>query len=265
MASLLDDNSVMSPNYVPTTDPSQLRRGMLRGLLDVTPVGLVDAAIDGLNRLPIPGAALVRGAMGGKVAQPGDAMMRLANQQGQGDGYEAGRALSQAALPAMGLLGNQSAGAIPRHQSRQAGALYFRRTNGGPDNGVGHMMFSKDRDSVQGYGKNLHTFNDASPAATGKIVDASDAKFQKEVAAAMRRDYDVVEQYGRKNIAKLASETNPDNIVNSAGVWDDTNLTRLIWEQVLDPSGIQVVRTADGAVVFDPALVRTRGTYPRGR
>jgi hypothetical protein len=147
----------------------------------------------------------------------------------------------------------------------QGGALYFRRTRGGPDNGTGHMMFARDHDSVRHYGPNLHTFNDASAATQGRIVDAADPAFQRKVAKALRLDPGIAAEYGRGAAAKLAKETNPTDIVNSAGLWDNLDLTQKVWDKILEPAGIHAVRTADGAIVFNPELVRMRATYPRGR
>ncbi len=152
---------------------------------------------------------------------------------------------------------------------RQAGALYFRRTHGAsPESDAGYMMFARDKDAVSGgtYGQTLHTFNDAAEASKGQIVDAADRAFQSRVAAALRADPSVTATYGSSTptLRQLASESNPANIVDSAGLWDNPELAQIVWDRVLAPAGKSVVRTADGAIVFDPALVRTRGTYPRG-
>lgn len=146
----------------------------------------------------------------------------------------------------------------------QGGAVYFRRTSGpNPDNGTGHMMFAKDKESIGHYGKTLHTFNDATPASAAVTVDASDRKFMADVMRALRSDEDVIAEYGRGAIKNLAREANPSSIVDSAGLWDNLDLTKKVWDRVLEPKGIYAVKTSDGAVVFDPSLVKTRGASKR--
>jgi len=119
------EGSVMSPNYVPQSSGRNLAAGGIRGLLDASPVGLMDAAQAGLNRLPTMGGAFVRATMG---RQPGvgDAGMQAAGLLGSGDGYEAARMAAASAVPMMGLLGNQSRGALPAGYARdQSGAIVY--------------------------------------------------------------------------------------------------------------------------------------------
>ena len=117
--------SVMSPDYVPETSNRQPLYGSIRGLLDATPAGFLDAAQAGLNRLPTAGGALVR-AVTGRAQGPTDAAMGLLGMQGSGPGYEAGRAASGAALSGIGLLGNQAGGQLPRGYARdQSGAIVW--------------------------------------------------------------------------------------------------------------------------------------------
>lgn len=232
------------------------------------PVDLINAGLLGLG-LPMP-AAPFGGTQWmrdkGLIRDPQNRMIGLL-------GEAAGMSLpivaaAKAPQIAQGLLTMADNARAPTPMNTathgQGGALYFRRTRGAsPDNGTGHMMFASDRDSIGHYGKTLHTFNDASPSAAGRIVDASDPRFMAEVARAFRSDPEIVAEYGRKSIGQLVRETNPDDIVNSAGLWDNLSLTEKVWGRVLAPRGIHAVRTNDGAIVFDPALVKTRGIIPR--
>lgn len=116
--------SVMSPGYIPETDKRQLALGGLRGLLDVSPVGMLDAATSAINRANLPSLAAVR-AVTGRQALLGDALVGLLGQGG-GAGYDAARSATQAVVPMMGLLGNQSAGALPAGYARdQSGAIVW--------------------------------------------------------------------------------------------------------------------------------------------
>ena len=65
--------------------------------------------------------------------------------------------------------------------------------------------------------------------------------------------YHIMSQKKGEDIVELF---NPDNIVNSAGGWDDEDLVSWLWEYVLDPNNIDAVITYDGAVVFNKNLIK---------
>jgi hypothetical protein len=171
--------SVMSPDYVPETSNRQPLYGSIRGLLDATPAGFLDAAQAGLNRLPTAGGALVR-AVTGRAQGPTDAAMNLLGMQGSGPGYEAGRAASGAAVAGMGLLGNQAGGQLPRGYARdQSGAIVW---HGSP-----HKFDKFDSSKIgtgegaQAYGHGLYladspkvaqTYRDLNPAALASPIRA---------------------------------------------------------------------------------------------
>lgn len=116
--------SVMSRGYIPETSGKQLSLGGIRGLLDVSPVGLADAATQAINRANVPSLVALR-AVTGKQTAPGDAMVGLLGQGG-GAGYDAARSATQAVVPMMGLLGNQARGALPAGYARdQSGAIVW--------------------------------------------------------------------------------------------------------------------------------------------
>jgi hypothetical protein len=56
--------------------------------------------------------------------------------------------------------------------------------------------------------------------------------------------------------AALARDANPQNIINSAGLWDNPALVREVWDSVLEPRGITSVKTSDGLLIFDPRHAR---------
>lgn len=117
--------SVMSRGYIPETSGKQLPLGGIRGLLDVSPVGLADAATQAINRANVPSLVALR-AVTGKQTAPGDAMVGLLGQGG-GAGYDAARSATQAVVPMMGLLGNQARGALPAGYARdQSGAIVWQ-------------------------------------------------------------------------------------------------------------------------------------------
>lgn len=62
-------------------------------------------------------------------------------------------------------------------------------------------------------------------------------------------------EYGT-SAAALARDAAPNNIVNSAGLWDNPSLVKEVYDSVLQPRGITAVRTPDGLVIFDPKHAR---------
>ena len=185
--------SVMSPDYVPETSNRQPLYGSIRGLLDATPAGFLDAAQAGLNRLPTAGGALVR-AVAGRAQGPTDAAMNLLGMQGSGPGYEAGRAASGAALAGMGLLGNQAGGQLPRGYARdQSGAIVW---HGSPH------KFDKFDSSKIGTGEGAQAYGHGLYMAGAKDVARTyaprDLKYEEALMrlykrAESSRNYDAME------------------------------------------------------------------------
>jgi hypothetical protein len=170
--------SVMSPDYVPETSNRQPLYGSIRGLLDATPAGFLDAAQAGLNRLPTAGGALVR-AVTGRAQGPTDAAMNLLGMQGSGPGYEAGRAASGAALAGMGLLGNQAGGQLPRGYARdQSGAIVW---HGSPH------KFDKFDSSKIGTGEGAQAYGHGLYLAEAKDVAKS---YQKSLSSSTLKNPD---------------------------------------------------------------------------
>lgn len=129
---------------------------------------------------------------------------------------------------------------------------YIRRSRNAdtPDNGVGYSMFAKGNpeydDAISSYG-DYGWFTNADGA-----VDVSE--IQPDIVRSIRRrglhdDY-------QATAAQLAREADPDDIVNSAGLWDAPDLVEAVWEDVLDPKGITKVMTRDGLLLFDPGQAR---------
>jgi hypothetical protein len=175
--------SVMSPNYVPQTSHRQLGLGALRGLLDVTPVGIADAVQSGINNMQSPVGAALR-SVTGKAASPGDVLLGKLGLLGSGSGYDAGRFALNAAFPAMGLLGNQAGGALPKGYARnQSGAIVwhgsphkfdrFDASKIGTGEGAqayGHGLYLAENPSVATSYKELVQRDPARLAVDGKLV-----------------------------------------------------------------------------------------------
>ena len=124
----------------------------------------------------------------------------------------------------------------------------------------GHAMFAENRDAVVNYGKNHFTL-DIDKESNG-VIYAGDSKFTD----ALKKFYiggrgndvfvEMSEIYGEEDaLERLISEANPDNIVDSAGLWDG-DIIGDIYEDILEPNGWKTIETRDGAVTFDESIVK---------
>jgi hypothetical protein len=133
-------------------------------------------------------------------------------------------------------------------------APYHRFTQGGADTGAGYMMFADAADRVERYGENHYTFDPADlPSAA--VISAEDAAFRAAVVRALEDNPHKLDEYQASPEA-LAAEINPEDIVNSAGLWDAPDLVEIVWNEVMEPNGWLAVKTQDGAIVFDESVVR---------
>jgi hypothetical protein len=234
--------SVMSPNYVPQTSRRQLGLGALRGLLDVTPVGIADAVQSGINNMQSPVGAALR-AVTGKAASPGDVLLRKLGLLGSGSGYDAGRFALNAAFPAMGLLGNQAGGALPKGYARnQAGAIVW---HGSP-----HKFDRFDASKIgtgegaQAYGHGLYLAENPAVAAGYKETLSSRARDRLTIDG---KAIDTDSMFGRaaEDIPRIGLKATlqkiEDNIrFNEKYAPDMAELYRGVKQQIssLDPSRV---------------------------
>lgn len=90
--------SVMDPAYEPPDDRRLATLGLLRGLLDVSPVGagdLLHQVVAGQSRMTMPG--MVAGLLGAPQApSPSESLSSLLGIGGEGPAYETGRAVVNA-------------------------------------------------------------------------------------------------------------------------------------------------------------------------
>jgi hypothetical protein len=128
---------------------------------------------------------------------------------------------------------------------------YYRYTNSeSPQSRGGFMLFASNRDDVStNYGKNQWTTTD------NGAVDASD--LIDKIRDAFEGHPDVLRSYGA-SAERLASEFDPENIVNSAGGWDAEDLVEIVWRDVLEPENITKIRTANGLISFDLDSVKRK-------
>lgn len=136
-------------------------------------------------------------------------------------------------------------------------SIYHRRNNNpdSPDNGVGYSMFAEDEYSVEHYGENHWILPDGN---NEKRIYAGSGEFKNVLNAWLNDNKPLLEsEFGRSDdvlIDGLIEESNPEDIVDSAGFWDNEKLVRYFNEEVLAPNGWEIVETRDGAISFNDEL-----------
>lgn len=139
---------------------------------------------------------------------------------------------------------------------------YHRFTVGkNPDNGVGYMMFAADYEKVSGgtYGKNHHTF-DPSDVNEVEVIDSQSDEFKTAVKSALDEHADHLDDFDvGSDTEQLIADLSPDDIVDTAKLWDDPAFVGFIYENVMQPNDWSVVTTPDGAIVFNAEAVKSHG------
>lgn len=136
-------------------------------------------------------------------------------------------------------------------------SIYHRRNNNSdsPDNGVGYSMFAEDEHSVEHYGNNHWILPEGN---NEKRIYAGSSEFKNALNGWLNDNKPLLEsEFGRSDdefIDSLIEEANPDDIVDSAGFWDNEKLVRYFSEEVLAPNGWEIVETRDGAISFNDEL-----------
>ena len=136
-------------------------------------------------------------------------------------------------------------------------SIYHRRNNNSdsPDNGVGYSMFAEDEHSVENYGNNHWILPEGN---NEKRIYAGSSEFKNALNGWLNDNKPLLEsEFGRSDdefIDSLIEEANPDDIVDSAGFWDNEKLVRYFSEEVLAPNGWEIVETRDGAISFNDEL-----------
>lgn len=138
-------------------------------------------------------------------------------------------------------------------RAREMGFRYARasQSESSPINDrVGYAMFAESDNPIQRAEELSHTYGPAQWVARDDVDGVVDVKdIQKDIVKSLR-DRGRHKEYGA-TAASIARTANPDDIVNSAGLWDSQDFVSDVWEDVLEPKGIKAVRTNDGLIVFD--------------
>ena len=116
-------------------------------------------------------------------------------------------------------------------------------------------MFAEDEHSVEHYGNNHWILPEGN---NEKRIYAGSSEFKNVLNGWLNDNKPLLEsEFGRSDdefIDSLIEEANPDDIVDSAGFWDNEKLVRYFSEEVLSPNGWEIVETRDGAISFNDEL-----------
>jgi len=140
--------------------------------------------------------------------------------------------------------------------------LYYRFTDdeNDPISDVGHAMFAANRDRIsQGnYGSICYTLDGKHCVPIDSLYDDIVTTWDND-----REDYfEYTPNMEDRNYwltidgHTIVDLFNPDDIVDSAGAWDSVDLTYWFWERIAEPKNIMAISTKDGAICFDPELIK---------
>lgn len=134
---------------------------------------------------------------------------------------------------------------------------YYRFTaTKNPMSAWGHAMFAADRESVcNAYGDNEHSYDGTGAVSINDIMSTIADQWDADKDDLGRWfDCSEADYYSQFDGATIAAMFSPTDIVNSADGFDSV-LVVWLWDRVLDGKDIFAIETADGAVVFDSALI----------
>ena len=131
--------------------------------------------------------------------------------------------------------------------------MYYRYTRTEtPMSDWGHAMFAADKDSVDGcYGDVAWEYDGSQSVDINNLADLIASKWAEDSESGL-----VPDGYEMYAPDEISAEFNPQDIVMSAGAWDNGELTQWFWDRIADPMGISAIITSDGAIVFDEGLIK---------
>lgn len=150
--------------------------------------------------------------------------------------------------------------------SPEAEAYYHGSSSGVPGSNAGMLQLSKDPEIAKMYaGRSGKSFR-VSERKNTKLVDLSDHNEILKIAKDLENDYNSGKLYdlaqemehsigkdalSTEDFQKIAKGFNPDEIVNSAENWDNSNLVD--WFTRKYPH--EMIKTRNGGIVLDPSKV----------
>lgn len=129
---------------------------------------------------------------------------------------------------------------------------YYRFTRKNtPMSDWGHAMFAADRDAVaQCYGAREFLYSGDGAVDIADLKDTIVSMWEEDAELGVLPDG--CGGIGAEDAYRCFA---PEDIVMSAGAWDDGDALTWFFDRIAAPLGIAAVKTYDGAIVFDPDLI----------
>lgn len=126
----------------------------------------------------------------------------------------------------------------------------YRRTNGKAiHENVGYAMFSDDEESIRSYGKNLYVIEHDNLTDVSEIKDKfAEAWDEWKEGGFLPGNLEDLYDYDG---AELAEELDPDDIVDSAEMWDRPDVISWAYDAGVFDDVEVGIKTKNGAIVFD--------------
>lgn len=242
-------------DYIPSQSDVQrtladLLAGPRNRLADLMPRGLLGAARQYISDAA-PGGVLNAEWTPENVRTAGEVASMMPNPAG--DVISGLLAVDDLRKGDYGSAALNSLGLVPFVPALGGVTKYARRSQSAADpfNNVGYAMFVKaddpraTLDALQHYGQGKWLASERNSVPVQDI--------QKDILREIRKNR-LHDEY-QTTAAALARDAAPENIVNSAGLWDSPELVEIIYRNVLEPRGINAVRTPDGLIKFDKSGV----------
>lgn len=129
--------------------------------------------------------------------------------------------------------------------------MYYRYSNSeNPMSEWGHAMFVDNEFSSENYGSILYIYDGTDAIDIKDLHDIIVDEWNKTIEKGMEPiGFEVIDP------EDIFNEFDPEDIVMSAGAWD-SELVTWFGDVILANYDIKAVITNDGAIVFDPSLIK---------
>lgn len=130
--------------------------------------------------------------------------------------------------------------------------MYYRYSNSeNPMSDWGHAMFVDNEYASENYGDILYAYDGSNSVDIEDLHDIIVDEWAKTVEKCLEPI-----GFEETDAEDIYNEFNPDDIVMSAGAWDSSELVNWFGETIIAKHDIKAVITNDGAIVFDPSLIK---------
>ncbi len=150
-----------------------------------------------------------------------------------------------------------------KRTDQAGGGLVYRYTHtADPMSELGHAMFADDESRVEGgsYGKHAWTVDIDELTPIEDLDEHIRAAYRTEIAS--NDESDLPSAFRDLGEEEFVALFDPEDIVDSAGAYDDSDLNSWVYWTVIEPRNIKGVKTSDGAVVWDKGIIDAKAQVP---